>query len=176
MGRNAILVDFLKIKLNFRLWATLQSTPFHRIKEKGTLVLILSPSWIIALLWRRGLCNSVKLWAMLCRATQEGQVIVESSDKTWSTGVRNGKLFHYSCHENPMNSMKRQKDITLEDEPPQVRRSPICYWGRVEHNYSWKNEEAGPKWKWCSVVNNIAQDPSMLGPWINVSWIWSNKR
>ena len=107
----------------------------------------------------RGLCNSVKLWAMLCRATQEGQVIVESSDKTWSTGGRNGKLFHYSCHENPMNSMKRQKDITLEDEPPQVRRSPICYWGRVEHNYSWKNEEAGPKWKWCSVVNNIAQDP-----------------
>ena len=55
---------------------------------------------------------------MLCRATQEGQVIVESSDKTWSTGGRNGKLFHYSCHENPMNSMKRQKDMTLEDEPP----------------------------------------------------------
>ena len=55
---------------------------------------------------------------MLCRATQEGQVIVESSDKTWSTGGRNGKLFHYSCHDNPMNSMKRQKDMTLEDEPP----------------------------------------------------------
>ena len=33
-------------------------------------------SWITALLWWRGLCNSMKLWAMLCRATQDGQVIV----------------------------------------------------------------------------------------------------
>ena len=55
---------------------------------------------------------------MPCRATQDRWVIVESSDKTWSTGGRNGKLFQYSCHENPKNSMKRQKDMTLEDEPP----------------------------------------------------------
>ena len=32
-----------------------------------------------------------------------------------------------------MNSMKRQKDMTPEDDPPpQVRRCPIHYWGRVE--------------------------------------------
>ena len=53
---------------------------------------------------------------MLCRATQDGQVIVESSDKMWSTGEGNGKPLQYSCLENPMNGMKRQKDRTLKDE------------------------------------------------------------
>ena len=37
------------------------------------------------------------------------------SDKTWSTGELTGKPLQYSCLENPMNSMKRQKDRTLED-------------------------------------------------------------
>ena len=55
---------------------------------------------------------------MLCRATQDGQVTVESSDKTWSTGEGNGKPLQYSCLENPMNSMKRQKERTLKDELP----------------------------------------------------------
>ena len=55
---------------------------------------------------------------MPCRATQDGQVMVESSDKTWSTGEGNGKPLQYSCLENPMNSMKRQKDRTLKDELP----------------------------------------------------------
>ena len=44
--------------------------------------------------------------------------MVESSDKTWSTGEGNGKPLQYSCLENPMNSMKRQKDRTLKDELP----------------------------------------------------------
>ena len=44
--------------------------------------------------------------------------MVESSDKTWSTGEGNGKPLQYSCLENPMNRMKRQKDGTLEDELP----------------------------------------------------------
>ena len=55
-----------------------------------------------------------------------------------------------------MNSMKRQNNITLEDEPSQVRKCPICYWGKGEDNYdnnnSRKNEVAGPKWKWHSAV------------------------
>ena len=46
-----------------------------------------------------------------------GQVIVKSSDKVWSTGGGNGKPPQYTCCENAMNSMKRQKDMTLEDEP-----------------------------------------------------------
>ena len=51
------------------------------------------------------------------RATQDRRVMVESSDKTWSTGEGNAKLLQY-CLENPMNSMKRQKDRTLKDELP----------------------------------------------------------
>ena len=52
---------------------------------------------------------------MPCRATQDGLVMVESSDKMWSNGKGNGKPLQYSCLENPMNSMKRQKDRTLKD-------------------------------------------------------------
>ena len=44
--------------------------------------------------------------------------MVESSDKMWSTGEENGKPLQYSCFENPMNGMKRQKDRTLKDELP----------------------------------------------------------
>ena len=43
---------------------------------------------------------------MPCRATQDGRVMVESSDKMWSTGEGNGKPLQYSCLKNPMNSMK----------------------------------------------------------------------
>ena len=53
-----------------------------------------------------------------CRATQDGQVMVESSDKTWSTGEGNGKPLQSSCLWDPMNSMKRQKYRTLKDELP----------------------------------------------------------
>ena len=68
--------------------------------------------------WTVVLSNSVKLWAMPCRATRDERVMVESSDKTWSTGEGNGKPLQYSCLENPMNSIKRQKDRTLKDELP----------------------------------------------------------
>ena len=44
----------------------------------------------------------------------------ESSDKMWFTGKGNGKPLQYSCLENPMNSMKRQKDRTLKDELPML--------------------------------------------------------
>ena len=70
--------------------------------------------------WTTALSNSMKLWARPWRATQDGQVMVESSDKTWSTGEGNGKALQYSCLENPMNSMKRQKDRTLKDELPRL--------------------------------------------------------
>ena len=42
--------------------------------------------------------------------------MVERSDRMWSTGEGNGKSLQYSCLDNPMNSMKRQKDRTLKDE------------------------------------------------------------
>ena len=55
------------------------------------------------------LSNSMKL-SHVHGATQDRQVMVERSDRMWSTGEGNGKPLHYSCLENPMNSMKKQND------------------------------------------------------------------
>ena len=55
---------------------------------------------------------------MLCGATQDGRVMVERSDRMWSTGEGNGKPLQHSCLENPMNSMKRQNDRILKEEFP----------------------------------------------------------
>ena len=54
------------------------------------------------------------------RANQDGEVTVGSSDKTLSTREGNGKPLQYSCLENLMNSIKRQKDRTLKDELPRL--------------------------------------------------------
>ena len=83
---------------------------------------------------------------MPCRATQDGSIMVQSSDKMWSTGEGNGKPLHYSCLENPMNTMKRQKGSTLKDELP---RSVVAQYatGDQERNNSRKNEETEPKQK-----------------------------
>ena len=54
---------------------------------------------------------------MPCRATQDGWVILDSSDKM-STKEDDDKPLQYFCLENPMSSMKRQKDMTLKDELP----------------------------------------------------------
>ena len=63
---------------------------------------------------------------MPCKATQDGWVMVKSSDKTWSTGKGNGKPLQYSCLENPINRMKRQKDRTLKDELPRTEGAPYA--------------------------------------------------
>ena len=55
---------------------------------------------------------------MLFRGTQDRWVLVESSDKTWSSGEGNDKPLQYSCLENHMNGMKRQKDKTLKMNSP----------------------------------------------------------
>ena len=44
--------------------------------------------------------------------------MVERSDRMWSTGEGNDKPLQYSCLENPMNSMERQKHRTLKDDLP----------------------------------------------------------
>ena len=61
--------------------------------------------------WTTTLSNSMKLWAVPCRATQDGWVMVESSDKMWSTGEGNGKPLQYSCLENPMNSINSMVEL-----------------------------------------------------------------
>ena len=67
--------------------------------------------------WITALSNSMKL-SHACGATQDGRVMVERSDRMWSTGEGNGKPLLYSCLENPMNTMIRQKVRTLKDELP----------------------------------------------------------
>ena len=61
------------------------------------------------------LSNSMKL-SHARRATQDGRVMVERSDRMWSTGEGNGKPLQYFCLENPMNSRKRQKDRIPKEE------------------------------------------------------------
>ena len=63
------------------------------------------------------LSNSMKL-SHVRGATQDRQVMVERSDRTWSTGEGNGIPLQYSCLENPMNSMKRQNDRILKQKFP----------------------------------------------------------
>jgi len=85
------------------------------------------------------------------RATQDAWVMAESSDKMWSTREGNGKPLQYSCLENPMNRMKRKKDMTLKDELP--RSVGAQYATREEwSSNSRKNEEIEPKQKQHPVV------------------------
>ena len=81
---------------------------------------------------------------MPCGATQDGQVMVESYDKTFSTGEGNGKPLQYSCLENPMNSMKRQKNMTLQHKLPRSVGAKYTT-GEEWRNNSRKNEETEPK-------------------------------
>ena len=63
----------------------------------------------------------MKIWAILCRATQDEQVTAENSDKTWSTGGGTSKPFQYTYCETLMNCIKGQKDMTPKDESPRSK-------------------------------------------------------
>ena len=70
--------------------------------------------------------------------------MVESYNKTWSTGEGNGKPPQYSCLENPMKNIKRQKDMSLKDELPRSVGTQYATEGEWR-NSSRKNEEMEPK-------------------------------
>ena len=93
---------------------------------------------------------------MPCRATQDGWVMVESCDKMWSTGEGNGKPLQYSCLENPMNSMKRQKDRTLKDEVPRSVGAQYDTGDQWRNNR--KNDKTEPKQKQYPVVDVIGDE------------------
>jgi len=94
------------------------------------------------------------------RATQDGQVMVENSDKMWSTGEGNGKPLQCSCLENPMNSMKRQKGRTLKDELPRSVGAKYAT-GDQWRNNSRKNEGTESKQKQHPVVD-VSGDRSKI--------------
>ena len=144
--------------------------------------------WTYLITWITPLSNFMKLWAMPCRATQDRQVMVESSDKTWFTGEGNGKPLQYSCLENHINSMKRQKDRTLKDELSKSVGAQYAT-GDQWRNNSRKNEETEPKQKQHPVVDVTGDGSKVwcykeqycIGTW-NVrsmnqgNWRWSNRR
>ena len=78
--------------------------------------------------------------------------MVESSDKMWATGEGNGKPLQYSCLENLMKSMKRQKDRTLKDELPRSVGAQNATGDQWRNNFR-KNEEMEPKQKQHPVVD-----------------------
>ena len=69
-----------------------------------------------------------------------------------STGEGNGKPLQYSCLENPMNSVKRQKDKTLKDELPRLVGAQYATADQCRNN-SRKNKEMEPKQKQHPVVD-----------------------
>ena len=85
-------------------------------------------------------------------ATQAGRVMVERSDRMWFTGEGNGKLLQYSCLENLMNSIKRQKDRALKDEFPSSVGAQYAT-GDQRRNNSRKNEGMEPKQKQYPAVD-----------------------
>ena len=78
--------------------------------------------------------------------------MVDRSDRMWSTGEGNGKPLEYSCLENPMNSMKRQKDRILKGKPPRLVGAQYAS-GDQWRNNSRKNEGMEPKQKQHPVVD-----------------------
>ena len=97
------------------------------------------------------LSNSMKL-SHARGATQDGWVMVERSERMWSTGEGNGKTLQYSCLENPMNSMKRQNDRLLKEELPRWVGAQYAT-GNQWRNNSRKNEGMEPKQKQYPVVD-----------------------
>ena len=78
--------------------------------------------------------------------------MVESSDRMWPTGEGNGKPFQYSCLENPMNSIKRQKDRKLKHELPRSVGAQYATGDQWRNNIR-KKEEMEPKQKQDPLVD-----------------------
>ena len=89
---------------------------------------------------------------MSCGATQDGRVMVERSDRMWSTGEGNGKPLQYSCLKISMNSMKRQNDRILKEELPRSVSAQYATGGQWRNN-SRRNEGMEPKQKQYRAVD-----------------------
>ena len=95
---------------------------------------------------------------MPCGDTQDGQVMVERSDRMWSTGEGKGKPLQYCCFENLMNNMKRQNDRILKEELPRFLWGSILAGAQYTTGDQWrnnsrKNEGLEPKPKQYPVVD-----------------------
>ena len=100
------------------------------------------------------------IYTIARRAIQDGWVMVERSDRMWSTGERNGKPLQYSCLEDPMNSMKRQNERILKEKLPRSVGAQYAT-GDQWRNNSRKNEGMEPKQKEYPAVD-VTGDGLML--------------
>ena len=102
-------------------------------------------------------------------------------------GEGNGKPLQYSCLENPMNSMKRQKDRALKDKLPRSVGAQYAT-GDQWRNNSRENEGMELKQNQHSVVDGTGDRSKVwcckeqyclgtwnVGPWIKANWKWSNE-
>ena len=85
-------------------------------------------------------------------ATQDGWIMVETSDRMWSTGEENGKPLQYSCLEILMNSMKRKNDRTLKEELPRSVGAQYATGDQWKNN-SRKNKGMEPKQNQYPIVD-----------------------
>ena len=101
--------------------------------------------------WTTALSNSMKLSHAIWGHPRR-RVMVERSDRVWSTGEGNDKPLQYSCLENPVNSMRRQNYRIMKEELP---RSVVAQYatGDQRRNNSRKNEEMEPKQKQHPVMD-----------------------
>ena len=99
--------------------------------------------------------------------------MVEKSDRMWSTGEGNGKPLQYSCHENPMFSMIREKERTVKDELPRLVGAQYAVGDQWRHD-SRNNEGKQPKKRQHTVVDWTAdrrkiqccREEYCIGTWI----------
>ena len=97
-------------------------------------------------MWTPDLYNSMNVWTISCRVTQDGWIMVGSSNKMWSTGEGNDKPLQYSCLVKPMTRMKRWKNSILKDELPRWVGDQYATGDQWRTN-SRKNEEMETKQK-----------------------------
>ena len=97
------------------------------------------------------LSNSMKL-GHACGTIQDRRVMVERSDRMWSTGEGNGKPLQYSCLGNLMNSMKRQNDRILKEELPRSVGAKHATGDQWRNNFT-KKEGMEPKQKQYPAVD-----------------------
>ena len=90
--------------------------------------------------------------AMVHRDTQDRWVIVASSDKAWSTEEGKGKPLQHSCLEDCMDSLKRQKYMTLKDELPRLVGAQYATEEEQRKGFR-RNEESESKQKQRLVVD-----------------------
>ena len=135
---------------SFRIWNTSTRIPSPPV---ALFIVMFSKAYLT---WHSGLSGSRSVitpsWLSWSWRSFLYSSSLYSSHRMWSTGEGNGKPLQYFCLENPMNSMKRQKDRILKEELPRSVGSQYAT-GDQWRNNSRKNEGMEPKQKQYTVVD-----------------------